>query len=139
MPTPASAQPALYNAPASGTPPLKGQKCTVCGHISFPAQPYGCERCGAYGDAIEEMNLAARGTLHSFSRVLRHQGKGIEPPFVIGEIRLSDGPFIRIALDRTDTDGLAIGQQMEGCLVPAHTKDGTEVRELRFTVAKDGG
>ena len=34
---------------------LLGMKCARCGHVAFPRQSYGCEKCGASGDAIERV------------------------------------------------------------------------------------
>ena len=34
-------------------PALIGGRC-VCGHVFFPMQTYGCEKCGRYGDDLKK-------------------------------------------------------------------------------------
>ena len=117
---------------------LFAQRCDACGHVAFPRQPYGCEKCGA--PAHRDIELDAAGTLTSFATVHLHQSKSIAAPFVIGEIALDGGPQIRITLDEPSDAGLAIGTRVRGHLVEVAAKEGSEVpptplSELRFARA----
>jgi len=128
------AHPDLYAARGERVA-LFAQRCDACGHVAFPRQPYGCEKCGA--PAHRDIELDAAGTLTSFATVHLHQSKSIAAPFVIGEIALDGGPQIRITLVDPSDAGLAIGVRMRGRLVDVPTKEGTgsspsPLRELRF-------
>jgi uncharacterized OB-fold protein len=137
MPQPKAIQPELYSVEPADAPRLKGGRCRACGYVFFPPQSYGCESCGAPPDQLEPVELAGRGTLHSFATVHLHQGKGIEAPFTVGVIVLDDGPALRAILtDRTDA-ALAIGNRMRAKLVAQGRDDsGAELVELRFERAE---
>ncbi|MEJ0028815.1 MAG: hypothetical protein WDN01_22540 [Rhizomicrobium sp.] len=113
---------------------LFGQQCRKCGHIGFPQQIYGCETCGAYGKMLAPQELEAIGLLISFAEVHRYQGREIEAPFVIGEIRLQSGPLLRCTLDQRGESGLYIGAEMCGSLT---APTGERPSELRFRLARD--
>ena len=116
---------------------LFAQRCEACGHVAFPRQPYGCEKCGALGQRALEIDAA--GALASFATVHLHQSKSIAAPFVIGEIALDAGPMIRITLAEASDAGLRIGARMRGRLADAPPKEGSDgpaaaMSELRFEV-----
>jgi hypothetical protein len=121
--------PDLYRANDDGVV-LLAMRCARCGHVAFPRQRYGCEKCGATETA--DVELAAAGTLASFATVHLHQSKSIAAPFVIGEIALDGGPTIRITLVEPTDAGLRIGAGMTGVLHPVTTEDAPKA-ELRFT------
>jgi uncharacterized OB-fold protein len=125
----ALSHPDLYRPTDQGVA-LLAMRCARCGHVAFPRQPYGCEKCGA--TAAEDVELAAAGTLASFATVHLHQSKSIAAPFVIGEIALDGGPTIRITLVEPTDEGLRIGARMSGVLFPVASDDAPKV-ELRFT------
>jgi len=125
------AHPTLYGQLADGALAIFGQRCGACGAVSFPRQPYGCETCGAHGEALAAANLAAEGELVSFAQVHRHHGRDIQAPFVMAEVRLSGGPLIRATLGQRDEAGLRIGAAMTGVLVMGEAASG-QALELRF-------
>jgi uncharacterized OB-fold protein len=137
MPERRAAHPGLY--PASGEhPPLLGQRCTGCGRVAFPPNPYGCEACGAEPAALEPRELAGAGELAAFATVHLHAGKGIDAPFTVGLVVLDDGPAVRATLTCRTDEGLAIGDRVKSVLVSQGTdEEGNETVELRF--ALDGG
>lgn len=101
--------------------------------MAFPANPYGCEGCGALPAELEPRSLAGAGTLEAFATVHQHPGRGIEVPFVIGLVVLDDGPAVRATLTTRSDAGLSIGQRVRSLLVPAGTDEkGEELVELRF-------
>lgn len=127
-------KPLLYTVPTdAGTPPaLLGGRCR-CGHVFFPMQGYGCEKCGATGDALQPAALPATGTLVASSRVLLHARKDREPPYVVVSVKLDDGPVVRTLLDEDTTDTIAIGTALRGRLMEvARTEAGAPVVDLRF-------
>jgi uncharacterized OB-fold protein len=78
---------------------LRVGKCGACGHIFFPPQTLGCERCGAFGDALAEALVPAAGRVVSAVTVNRFRGPGIEAPFAIADIILDAKVTIRVLMD----------------------------------------
>lgn len=64
----------------------------------FPAQDYGCERCGAHGAALQRVELCARGTISSWATVHVHTPRPT-PLYTVVEVRLDAGPLIRGLLE----------------------------------------
>lgn len=123
--------PSLYSLKADSRPSLHGVRCGSCGRVAFPYQSYGCEACGAEDDSLEPIALEARGSIVSFAKVQRHPGKDIEAPFVIAQIRLDCGVFLRATMASADDTGLHSGQRVAGCLRPGSGLNAGK-QELRF-------
>lgn len=125
-------KPGLYSpegtADAPAHPALIGGACT-CGHVFFPMQAYGCEKCGS--TAIAPRLLSGRGRLIASSRVHLHAGKGREAPFTVGSIVLDDGPMVRTLLADTPTSPVA-GQRVHTVLVSVADASGSPRLDLRF-------
>lgn len=87
-------EPALYrpNGPiAHGVNcSLLGGRCRECSYVVFPMQRYGCEQCGATGDALEDCELSGAGVLVSSATVHMHCSERRQVPFIIGAVRLND-------------------------------------------------
>lgn len=71
---------------------LRGGRCRACEYVFFPPYSYGCERCGAGGEALEPAELAAAGQVRA--AVCVHRTRGGTPEGV-AEIALGDGPTLR--------------------------------------------
>jgi hypothetical protein len=129
-------KPDLYAQPdGDAVPLLRGGRCR-CGHVFFPMHAYGCEKCGATGDALQPAALPARGTLVASARVLMHARKDREPPFVVLSVRLDDGPVVRTLLDRDTQQTLPIGARMAGRLAEVgRSEAGAPLVDLRFATA----
>jgi uncharacterized OB-fold protein len=125
-------KPTLYRragaAERPDAPALLGGVC-ACGHVSFPLQAYGCERCG--GTDVQPRALAGAGRLLASARVHLHAGKGREAPFTVGSIRLQDGPIIRTLIDG-DHARLRPGVAMVATLAEVTDTDGAQRLDLRF-------
>jgi hypothetical protein len=125
-------KPTLYRsegtADAPTRPALLGGICDN-GHLCFPLQHYGCERCGSVD--LQPRPLAGVGRLLASARVHLHPGKGREAPFTVGSIQLDDGPIVR-TLIVTDETSLGPGARMATTLVPVVEVDGRECLDLRF-------
>jgi uncharacterized protein len=114
---------------------LLGMKCTRCGYVAFPRQRYGCEKCGAAADALNDMPLSSNGTLASYATVHMHQAKTIAAPFVIGEIALDAGPTVRATMVEPDDTAMQIGARVTGRLYPMPVADPPAQKlELRFSL-----
>lgn len=117
-------------------PALQGGRC-ACGAVFFPMQTYGCEVCGAYGEALQTHALSGAGTLVSSATVYINMGppKLAVPdvPFVVGEIALEDGPVIRAILSRVSEGDLKPGQPMATEFVEIGDDERGHYRDLRFT------
>jgi uncharacterized OB-fold protein len=124
-------KPELYTVPADGLPALRGGRCT-CGHVFFPMQTYGCEACGATGDALMPTLLAGKGRLVASARVMLHARKDREPPFTVVTVRLDDGPVLRTLLDGNPDAPLPVGQPLRATLAEVTGPNGPAL-DLRFT------
>jgi uncharacterized protein len=130
------AQPDLYASRSGDTVHLLGMACRRCGHVAFPRQRYGCEKCGASGADLTDVELDAAGTLASYATVHMHQAKSIAAPFVIGEIKLHSGPTVRATMVEASDLAMHIGAPVVGRLFPAPSSgDSPDTRlELRFAL-----
>jgi len=79
--------------------------CARCGTFAFPAQDYGCVRCGAYGESLEHQEIRTNGTLLTFAVVRTHPSHAV--PFTLGDVQLDAGPVVRAQL--ADETPLTIG------------------------------
>lgn len=128
-------KPHLYTSdPDDGTgPQLKGGTC-FCGHVFFPWQTYGCEKCGATGSALRPTLLDGKGTLVASARVHMHGNPSRTVPFVVSAVRLASGPVVRALLAEDSEQHYQVGHPMQACLVQiGKTDSGAPTGELRFT------
>ena len=82
---------------------LIGSRCADCGATSWPARAI-CNRCGSA--AIEGTALSRSGSLLTYTEVWVER-PGLEPPYVLGQVELDDGPVIF-----THVRGLASGSRV---------------------------
>jgi uncharacterized OB-fold protein len=128
----------LYSANPEGSSGsaavLHGGRCR-CGHVFFPMQSYGCERCGGHGDALTPCLLSTSGTLLAEAVVHLHADKNRPAPFTVVKVALDDGPVVRSLLAE-NSDGVSPGRRMTAKLVPVRQSEtGETVLDLRFTAA----
>jgi uncharacterized OB-fold protein len=117
---------------------LQGGVC-ACGHLFFPMQTYGCERCGRDGEALGPRSLEARGKLLASAMVHRHADKSRPTPFTVVEVRLDAGPTVRSLLSERAEDPEP-GVQMHAVLEAVGTGDGgEEIFDLRFVSSRPSG
>ncbi|MHB8530177.1 MAG: Zn-ribbon domain-containing OB-fold protein [Caulobacteraceae bacterium] len=129
-------KPTLYRAAgtaeAPDRPALLGAVCGR-GHVFFPLQRYGCERCGSLD--LEPRALCGLGRLLASARVRLHAGKGREAPFTVGSIQLDDGPIVRTLIEAGEDMTLGAGTRMATTLVAVVDADGRGCLDLRFEPA----
>ncbi len=129
----------LFTVPPDldGEPRLLGARCSG-GHLFFPPQKMGCDVCGAHGDDIEIIELAASGVLRTFALAHRQQRPGSAAPLVIGSVVLDAGPAVEVILDVDDPAALRNGQHVVGHLVAVGEDDeGRQIVDCFF--APTGG
>ena len=69
------------------------QRCSACGQ----AQHYpraSCSHCGAGPDSLSFVDAAGTGTVESFTVVHRSPHPGFDVPYVVGLVRLVEGPVM---------------------------------------------
>jgi uncharacterized protein len=114
----------------SEEPHLIGSKCTKCGEVTFPKQPW-CANCG--GEA-EELLLSKRGKLFSFSNVNNPVPEGYKGPipYGVGSVEV-DGTRIMCYITEWDPEKLKINMDMELVIEPLFIDDdGNEVIGFKF-------
>lgn len=129
-----SKRPALFRLPRSGEsgPRLLLGRCR-CGHVFFPPQRYGCERCGAGPEALDVLEAPARGALRSAACL--HRGRSDEGPRAVGTVVLDAGPALEAPLDEPPPEPLPEDARAEGVLVETGEEaEGARVVDLRFRV-----
>lgn len=114
-------KPSLYQTHEHDLPTLIGRECQ-CGHVYFPPQDYGCEKCGASGAALKPRMLQGQGTLVSWATVHMHAKPYPKAPFVVGKIALNEGPVMRALLKVDDESGLQAGMPVVAVMVPVDEK-----------------
>ena len=105
---------------------LVGRECRSCGRLHFPPQDYGCEGCGAHGEAFREVALGGTGRIKGLAALHRHDLAGVATPAWIAEIALDDGPALEALLDDADGETLSAGDRVTAVLVAAD--DGVDLR-----------
>lgn len=122
-------KPSLY-AQCDAGPQLLGGVCR-CGYVFFPMQTFGCEQCGAFGDALTPKALRAQGTLITASVVRLHHDARRPTPFAIGAILLDDGPVVRTLLSDVSF-AVHLQARVRGEFVQVTQEDGAPMLDLRF-------
>ena len=113
----------LFTVPDSpdAPPAILCGRCE-CGHVFFPAQRLGCDRCGAHGARIEIVEVAARGVLRAMAAAHRTKRPEGALPLVVGTVMLDAGPAFEVALYARE-EALAVGQRVHGLLVESERDD----------------
>jgi len=90
---------------------LEGTACPPCARRYFP--PRGvCPAC--HGTGLPSFAFSGRGTLYSWSRVLQpSRGYGSMAPYLVGMIRLEEGPLVSAQLADAEGVDLTIGMPLE--------------------------
>lgn len=125
---PAEGHDARAGSPAS----LNAVRCT-CGHVAFPPQHYGCERCGRSGSDLREEALSGQGRLLASSTVHMHAAAHPVAPFTVVEVELDHGVVTRGLLAENPSTDLKPGTRVHSILQAEPAEDG-EVLDLRFVV-----
>jgi len=87
-------------------------QCQDCRHIAFPPKPR-CPKC--HSPQMVWVPLTGRGTLHSYTVMHDTFVRGLEPPFVIGDVELEDQAGLCIVANLVECApaGVHIGMPLE--------------------------
>jgi len=121
-----------HDAKAGSPAALKGVKC-ACGHVAFPPQQYGCERCGRHGDDLQAVQLSGEGRLLASSTVHMHAAAYPVAPFTVVEVELEHGVVTRGLLADGQSADVKPGMAVQCVLQTEPAEDG-EVLDLRFAI-----
>jgi uncharacterized OB-fold protein len=86
-------------------------KCGACKRPHFPKTGYGCPRCGAPSEQVEEQLNSGRATLLNFITLHAKIVPGLDVPCMVGEAEIASGMIEEVMLLGTDTeyhDGMAL-------------------------------
>jgi uncharacterized OB-fold protein len=110
---------------------LATSRCRACGLVAFPAERYGCERCGALPGAHDPLDLPAVGRVTSYAAVHRHHQPEPATPFVVVAVDVDGGPALKgvlvdpedetVGVGATAGMGVGVGDRVHGRFAP----DGT--------------
>jgi uncharacterized OB-fold protein len=129
----ASERKALFSAQGTpalpDTPALVGGKCASCGHIFFPFQSYGCEKCGSH--ELASIQLSGCGKLICSAQVHMSANPAFPSPYVVGSIQTDDGAVVRAVLSVGADADLVPGTPMVTELVP-ETRPEQGAYDIRF-------
>jgi uncharacterized protein len=127
----------LMTAPLYSTktdpPTLIGQRCTSCEWESFPANPYGCEACGADAAALVKSEFAGHGVVRTFTTTVQVKD-ALDTSFTVGVIELERGLKIRAVLDHAVRDLITPGIKVRAV---AASDPMDEAPDLYFTLTSE--
>ncbi len=90
---------------------LEGNACAKCGAKFFPPRAV-CDNCK--GTEFNAYQFLGRGELFSFTTVHQApQGYDSNLPYVVGMIKLDEGPMVEAQLTDCNADEVKIGQRVE--------------------------
>lgn len=123
----------LFTVPPSADEPpeLLGGRCR-CGHRFFPPHRFGCEACGAAGDQLSEIRMAARGVIRAYAAThfqMRRDGQG---PRVVGAVLLDEGVRVVGTIECAGEGALRVGERVSGRLVEVGEEGGRAIVDLVF-------
>jgi uncharacterized OB-fold protein len=98
--------------------------------VAFPAERYGCERCGAPATDHEPVDLPAVGVVRSFAEVHRHHQPDPPAPFVVVQVDLPSGLSLKGVLAGCEVE---VGDRVEGTIAEPDAKGG--MARFRWRVA----
>lgn len=90
---------------------LEGNECADCGRKLFPPRSV-CPRCKSTKTIPKQ--FSGRGTLRSYTVVYdAPRGLELHVPYVMGLVRLEEGPTVTAQIVDVDLDALSIGLELE--------------------------
>lgn len=90
---------------------LIGTSCKTCGNAFFPPRSI-CPNCRGSG-RVEELKLSGRGEVVTYTVVrVAPEGFEKEAPYVVGIVKLEEGPRITSQIVDCDPDDVGIGTKV---------------------------
>lgn len=117
------------------SPHLLGHTCPGCGEVFFPRKENGiCTYC--HDTDLKELDLSARGKIHTFSAVMLRPPGGYyqgEVPYALGYVELPEGVLVETLFTGCDPEEIKVGQEVELKLEKLHEdEEGNEVITYKF-------
>lgn len=119
---------------------LLGSRCSECGEVTFPVNPF-CPQCCK--ETTGKIRLSRRGSLYSFT-VQRFKPpppyRGPDPfvPYGVGMVELPEGVRITSVLEESDPAQLRVGMEVELLITTFFEDDeGNEVLAYKFKPVED--
>ena len=94
---------------------LLGSRCDDCGVTVFPPRQF-CPGCRGDVARTAVVDLPVEGAVHTFT-VVRQAPPGVDTPYVLSRVELSNGTRLMSAVACTDPDLVEIGSSVR--LTPA--------------------
>lgn len=117
---------------------LEGSVCQNCGAKFFPPRQV-CTECRSTN--MQPYEFDGRGELYSFT-VVRSAPMGFENqvPYIVGMVKLDEGPMVEAQITDADPETLKIGQRMEMVTrkLRAYGEDGVIVYGYKFRPITNG-
>lgn len=109
---------------------MVGSVCKGCNRLYFP-QKRICPECG--GSEFSERQLSGKGRVESWT-VIRTAPTGFEAPYVVGVIRLEEGPLFTAQIC-SPVESVEIGKPVKATLRRLlQNEDGLIVYGIKFEV-----
>ncbi len=126
-------QEGLFKLPSSPSEKgyLIGTRCRECGETFSSKRKY-CANCT--GADMEEIALSTKGKIHSFtiSRMVP-PGSVMEAPYVLAQVRLSDGGLVSSVLTDCDVEAVDIDMDVELVIEKVmEDEEGNDVMSFKF-------
>jgi uncharacterized OB-fold protein len=113
--------------PLSETSTLQIGHCPSCSTYTFPANAWGCRRCGAA--PLQSVPLPQPPKLINFITLHADIVPGLPVPCVIGELEIAPGVVEEALIDVPDESQLALGMTMQA--VPLSAEQGASAWVFR--------
>jgi len=105
-------------------PELQLAHCRACGAYTFPADAYGCRRCGR-DDTLSAVPLPAPALLRNAVMLHSALAPGLPVPCVIGEVELAPGVVEEALIGVDEAATLSLGMALRAA--PRVDADGQRI------------
>lgn len=113
---------------------LLGSRCDECGVTVFPSRRF-CPGCRRDAAGVSVVDLPRDGAVHTFT-VVRQAPPGVNTPYVLARVELTDGTRLMSAVVCTDPGLVEIGSKVR--LTPAILDRGdASVGAFTFTLQEE--
>ena len=119
------------------SPALLGSRCPDCGEHFYPPR-YVCLNC--YREGLDEVALSTRGELWTYTVArMALPGSLMTAPYVIAQVRLSEGVQVGTVLTDVAPEAVKIGMPLELTVEKVSVdSEGNDVMTFKFRPVKEG-
>ena len=96
---------------------LKFQRCTACNQVVWPAHSF-CPHCNADADKLEWQAASGRGSLYSYSTVLRGPTPAFASiaPYTVGFVEMDEGYYFFAQIEGAP-ETMKVGSRVEARMI----------------------